>query len=92
MWNERNRQGVAYIVRQRGWRDEDITVLISDEHQIIHKARSVMFPGYNGHKEELGDGWSRMNNKKWEGRSIGKGYGSTPRKKPCSKVDVTWNT
>ena len=47
-WHERYRQDVECVIRQRGWREQDIAVVMSNRHRILHTARSVMFPKEGG--------------------------------------------
>lgn len=53
-WQERYRQDVEHVVRQRGWREQDIAAVMSDGHPILQTAESIMFPEGGG--DELEDG------------------------------------
>lgn len=43
-WHERYRQDVERVIQQRGWKDRDIAAVMGNGHQILQKARSIMFP------------------------------------------------
>lgn len=47
-WHERYRKDVEDVVRQRGWRDQEVSTMMSDGHRILRTARSIRFPETSG--------------------------------------------
>ncbi|KAI9717594.1 MAG: hypothetical protein M1828_007155 [Chrysothrix sp. TS-e1954] len=43
-WHEQYRRDVERVVRQRGWKDVDIAILMGDGHEVLHRARHIMQP------------------------------------------------
>lgn len=43
-WHERYLQEVESVVLKRGWSNPSISALMGDGHQVLQKARSIMFP------------------------------------------------
>lgn len=46
-WQDRYLDEVERVIRQRGWKEQDIAMVLGNGHQILHKARSIMFPKEN---------------------------------------------
>ena len=43
-WEERYRHDVGVVVRERGWKHENIKALMCGGRPVLQKARSIMFP------------------------------------------------
>ena len=43
-WHDRYLQEFERIVRQRGWKEEDVNIAMGKGHKILGKARAIMFP------------------------------------------------
>lgn len=51
-WHQRYRAEVERVVRERGWREEDIKTVMGEGHRLLHTARSIMLPEYEGDQLE----------------------------------------
>ncbi|KAK5460847.1 hypothetical protein LTS15_002910 [Exophiala xenobiotica] len=47
-WHERYLQEVESVVLKRGWSNPSVSALMGDGHQVLQKARSIMFPEAQG--------------------------------------------
>lgn len=51
-WHARYLKELEHVVKERGWKDKDVSTLMSDGHHLLHKARSIMFPEQRADDEE----------------------------------------
>lgn len=43
-WHARYLEELQLLIKERGWKDEDVTALMGGGHRMLQKARSIMFP------------------------------------------------
>lgn len=43
-WHARYLEELERIIKEREWKDEDVSTLMGGGHRMLHKARSIMFP------------------------------------------------
>ena len=43
-WHARYLEELERVVKERGWKDEDVSTLMGGGHHLLHKARTIMLP------------------------------------------------